>query len=102
MGVLICPICNSELSSKNSDNTLSCINKHSFDYAKEGYINLHVGKGSKNSGDDKIMVNSRRDFLNKGFYDITSSENDVEKNIYVSPTSSSPKVKGFEFILKNF
>ena len=35
MGALICPICNSELSSKNSNNTLSCINKHSFDYAKE-------------------------------------------------------------------
>ena len=33
--------------------------------------------------------------LNKGFYDITSSENDVEKNIYVSPTSSYPdKEKG--------
>ena len=33
--------------------------------------------------------------LNKGFYDITSPENDVEKNIYVSPTSSYPdKEKG--------
>ena len=33
--------------------------------------------------------------LNKCFYYITSSENDVEKNIYVSPTSSYPdKEKG--------
>ncbi len=74
MGILICPICKSELSNNNSNNTLSCVNKHSFDYAKEGYVNLHIGKGSKNSGDDKVMVNSRRDFLNKGFYEPISTK----------------------------
>lgn len=72
MSILICPICKEELI--KTDKKETCINKHSFDYAKEGYINLHISKNSKNPGDDKVMVNSRREFLDKGFYEEISTE----------------------------
>ena len=66
MGILICPICKEELIRIEKKEV--CKNNHSFDYAKEGYLNLHISKNSKNPGDDKVMVNSRREFLNKDFY----------------------------------
>ena len=67
MDILICPICKKNL--VEEEKKLICSNKHSFDFAKEGYINLHISKNSKNPGDDKLMVNARREFLNKGFYE---------------------------------
>lgn len=67
MNGFICPVCGGALKHKN--NSLCCNNKHNFDIAKEGYVNLYIPKkGSKNHGDDKLMVRSRRDFLNKGYY----------------------------------
>lgn len=62
-----CPVCKGTLSKDN--NTYKCQSNHSFDIAKEGYVNLLIsGKGSSNSGDDKQMVASRTQFLDKGFY----------------------------------
>lgn len=67
MNGFICPVCGSGLTQKGG--SLYCSNKHNFDIAKEGYVNLYIPKkGSKNHGDDKLMVRSRRDFLNKGYY----------------------------------
>jgi len=37
--------------------------------------------------------------LNKGFFDVNDSNNNVEKNIYVSPTSSYPNVKNGNLII---
>lgn len=50
--------------------SLRCEKNHSFDIAKEGYINLLPvqHKHSKDPGDNKAMVNARRAFLDKGFY----------------------------------
>ena len=65
--MLICPVCGNALS--KSDNTYRCGSGHSFDIAKEGYVNLL--RSSKNGdfiGDDKYSARSRRDFLNKGYY----------------------------------
>ena len=79
MGILVCPICKKELN--KIDKKEICENKHSFDYAKEGYLNLHISKNSKNPGDDKVMVNSRRDFLDKGFYaEISEKVNELLKS----------------------
>lgn len=76
MSILICPICKTELV-RDGKREL-CKNNHSFDYAKEGYLNLHLAKNSKNPGDDKVMVNARRDFLNKGFYkEISDKVNEI-------------------------
>lgn len=63
-----CPLCQSPLTSH--DNTLRCADNHSFDRAREGYVNLLVAqhKKSKQPGDNKQMVASRRAFLEAGFY----------------------------------
>ncbi len=45
-----------------------CENGHSFDIAKENYVNLLTSGGSKFSGDNTEMTRSRRDFLSKGYY----------------------------------
>ncbi len=63
--MLICPVCKEMLEKK--DKVYVCINKHSFDIAKQGYCNLFL-KSSQNSGDNKEMVQARNLFLNKGYY----------------------------------
>jgi len=78
--ILICPICKEDLFKENK--SVKCKNNHSFDYGKEGYLNLHISKNSKNPGDDKVMVKARRDFLNKGFYEEISDEvNEILKEV---------------------
>lgn len=62
--MIICPNCKNKLLKVNK--SYQCINKHSFDIAKEGYINLLLNKG--NSGDNKLMVKARKDFLDKGYF----------------------------------
>ncbi|BFM06508.1 23S rRNA (guanine(745)-N(1))-methyltransferase [Halioxenophilus aromaticivorans] len=49
---------------------LVCSQNHSFDLARQGYVNLLPAnfKHSKAPGDDKSMLQARRDFLNAGFY----------------------------------
>ena len=48
---------------------LRCMLGHNFDKSKEGYVNLLIKNGSgKRHGDDKLMVASRKAFLDKGFY----------------------------------
>jgi len=63
-----CPICLTALSLLNK--TYRCENNHCFDQAKEGYVNLLPvqHKHSKAPGDNADMVNARRAFLDKGFY----------------------------------
>ncbi len=68
--MFLCPICKSQL---NIDGrTYTCENKHSFDIAKQGYVNLLPvnKKHSDNPGDSKDMVLSRRAFLESGNYDL--------------------------------
>lgn len=64
----LCPVCHSPLSKKG--NRAVCINGHSFDFAKEGYLNLLLAnkKHSQDPGDNKEMVKARKDFLDEGFY----------------------------------
>lgn len=65
--MLICPVCARSL--EVCDHTMRCGNGHSFDIAKEGYVNLLRGsKSGDRIGDDKYSARSRRDFLNKGYY----------------------------------
>ncbi len=62
-----CPVCGKPLC---GDKTLQCESRHSFDRNKHGYINLLLSNSSsaKRHGDDKLMVQSRSDFLEKGYY----------------------------------
>ena len=64
----ICPVCKSGLNKK--DNVFICENNHCYDIAKQGYVNLLQSQRSskKRHGDDKLMIQARRDFLDGGFY----------------------------------
>jgi 23S rRNA (guanine745-N1)-methyltransferase len=66
--ILICPLCGSSLT--QSGKTWSCPQNHSFDVAKQGYVNLLPvqQKHSKNPGDTRDMVAARRAFLEQGYY----------------------------------
>lgn len=63
-----CPLCHQNLTL--SERTYRCQNNHSFDLAKEGYINLMPvqHKRSKDPGDNKEMMQARRRFLEKDYY----------------------------------
>lgn len=66
--MIICPICKEKLIKENR--TYKCINNHSFDLSKSGHVNLLLDnqKHSKMPGDDKDMVLSRKNFLEKNYY----------------------------------
>lgn len=68
MNLLMCPVCRESL--KLSERTWRCANNHSYDVAKQGYVNLHVvqHKHSKNPGDTPESVQARRAFLSAGHY----------------------------------
>lgn len=69
MNRFTCPICKQRFTQK--DRSLVCPKGHTFDMAKQGYVNLlRPGKGgSVRHGDDKLMVRARTVFLDAGFYD---------------------------------
>lgn len=63
-----CPVCEEFL--YRISRTWSCNNRHSFDCAKQGYVNLLLAnqKNSKAPGDNIDMVVARRAFLSEGHY----------------------------------
>ena len=65
---LICPICRLPLSKEGR--TLRCGCNHSFDVARQGYVNLLPvqQKRSLHPGDTREQVLSRRAFLETGAY----------------------------------
>ena len=65
---LICPLCGKPLS--RQERAWVCENRHSFDVARQGYVNLLPvqQKRSLQPGDTKEQVVSRRAFLDGGFY----------------------------------
>ena len=65
---LLCPICAAPL--RQTDKTFRCESGHSFDMARQGYVNLLPvqNKRSLNPGDTREQVLSRRAFLEAGFY----------------------------------
>lgn len=60
-----CPVCSCKL--KCTENGLACDNGHSFDTARQGYVNLLVGGGKH--GDDDTMMTARESFLSLGHYE---------------------------------
>ena len=66
---LICPVCGEVL--RRGERECRCGNRHSFDIARQGYVNLLVvqQKHSLNPGDTREQVLSRRAFLEGGFYE---------------------------------
>lgn len=64
----LCPLCQQPLSI--SERQYRCSNQHSFDLAREGYVNLLPvqQKKSKQPGDNEQMMQARRLFLQAGWY----------------------------------
>ena len=65
---LLCPVCGQMLARENA--CWRCENRHSFDIARQGYVNLLTvdRKHAKHPGDTKEMVAARKAFLDGGFY----------------------------------
>ena len=64
--LLACPICGQSLAPSGAGgNALQCANKHSFDVAREPYVNLLLKKAP---ADTKEMLQARRQFLERGHY----------------------------------
>lgn len=63
-----CPNCQAVFEKNNSG--WRCQNGHSFDMAKQGYVNLLLAnqKNSRDPGDNRDMVAGRRAFLQQGHY----------------------------------
>lgn len=73
-----CPNCMKALT--KGEKQYFCPSGHSFDIARKGYVNLllpsHTGAGKP--GDTKEMLFSRREFLDKGYYEAFSNKlNDI-------------------------
>ena len=74
--LLLCPVCKDKLIKDVSNKTYKCGKNHTYDIAKEGYVNLLISnqKRSKNPGDSKEMVLARVEFLSKGYYKVLSDK----------------------------
>ncbi len=65
-----CPSCDEALSLQSG--SYSCVNRHTFDVAREGYVNLLLvqQKRSRQPGDADEMIKSRQRFLNQHYYQV--------------------------------
>ncbi len=63
---LCCPVCGAPLAQEPG--RYCCENRHSFDRARAGYVNLLLRQSHRLRGDDPAMVSARRAFLEKGYY----------------------------------
>ena len=64
---LRCPVCEEPLN-RAGPHSLGCPRAHSYDIARQGYVNLTAGR-SPHSGDTPAMVADRVAFLAAGHYD---------------------------------
>jgi 23S rRNA (guanine745-N1)-methyltransferase len=66
--MLLCPKCRQRL--VKDGNRYRCINNHSYDIARQGYVNLILAnqKSSANAGDNIESLKARERFLNSGYY----------------------------------
>lgn len=67
---LRCPVCGEPLAETTAGTAraLRCPRRHSFDIARQGYVNLLAGR-APHTGDSAEMVAARADFLAAGHYD---------------------------------
>jgi 23S rRNA (guanine745-N1)-methyltransferase len=69
--MLRCPACHEPLA--RAEASWRCPAGHSFDVARDGYVNL-LAPGGAGRGDTRAMLQSRRAFLDAGFYDRLADE----------------------------
>ncbi|MFE9191484.1 putative RNA methyltransferase [Micromonospora sp. NPDC007208] len=68
---LRCPVCGEPLRQATDVRALRCPRRHSFDIARQGYVNLLTGR-APHVGDTAEMVAARADFQAAGHYDVIS------------------------------
>jgi 23S rRNA (guanine745-N1)-methyltransferase len=70
-----CPVCREPLSLTGDGRRWECSSGHSFDVAREGYVNLLLRQHSRSRqpGDSPEMISARRRFLATGAYDPMSA-----------------------------
>ncbi len=86
-----CPVCREGLGVNGR--SLKCTNGHSFDIAKEGYVNLLLAnqKRSQEPGDNKIMVRHRRQFFETGLYEpLSDAINTAVQPFWASHSGADP------------
>ena len=72
-GLLRCPVCRLDLTV--AEGALVCRNRHGFDLAREGYVNL-LRSGRRRpaaGGDSSAQLGHRRSFLDAGHFDAIAS-----------------------------
>lgn len=87
--ILKCPVCDLPLTLEGT--SYRCENGHSYDVAKEGYVNLLLSnqKKSKSPGDNADMMRHRRQFLQQGYYELLAQQVTSELNAVLCGTSES-------------
>ena len=72
--VLACPVCQQPL--VQQERRFVCEANHSFDLAKQGYLNLLLAnhKRSRSPGDNAEMIQARQRFLDQGHYAAISAQ----------------------------
>lgn len=71
--------------------SLVCPNRHTFDLAREGYVNLLApnAKKTRDPGDNRAMMSSRRAFLESGHYKALADKlSEMMGNLIVSESLS--------------
>ncbi|HEX4701814.1 MAG TPA: rRNA (guanine-N1)-methyltransferase [Pseudonocardiaceae bacterium] len=63
---LVCPVCRQRL--RRSGSSLRCLAGHTFDIARQGYVNLLAGNARTGTADTAAMVADRAAFLSGGHY----------------------------------
>ncbi len=93
--LLRCPVCGKALQLTEDGKSYLCPQKHCFDRAKSGYVNLIpiTQKHSKLPGDNKLMSKARVDFLNAGYYQpLSDAINQTAAALLSSTQKKSPVV----------
>ena len=62
----MCPVCGEMLI--ESEKSFSCQNRHLFDKARKGYVNLLLGRDASLHGDSKDMALARYEVMQAGIY----------------------------------
>ncbi|MFC3504281.1 putative RNA methyltransferase [Micromonospora krabiensis] len=85
-----CPVCGEPLAeaSAGTARALRCPRRHSFDVARQGYVNLLAGR-APHVGDTAEMVAARADFLAAGHYDLISAALAATAAAVTAPTTGA-------------
>lgn len=67
VALLVCPVCGADF--VLVDGTMRCATGHSFDIARQGYVNLLPGNAKPGTADTAGMAEARERFLGAGHFD---------------------------------